>query len=92
MLKTGELFVPELGVVLVFMSALCLHVCVCVCVCVRETDRERQRMGSDPSQLVPKTGRHEAFHLVCKEAQWCKECAEELKEEEKQNQPSVLCL
>lgn len=35
--------------------------------------------GSDSSELVPKTGRHEAFHLVCEESQGCKECAEELK-------------
>lgn len=34
-------------------------------------------MSSDPSQLVPKAGRHEVFHFVCKEAQWCKESAEE---------------
>lgn len=42
--------------------------------CVFEKD-----WGSDPSQLVPKTGRHEAFHLVCEEAQGRKQCAEELK-------------
>lgn len=34
-------------------------------------------MGSDLCQLVPKTGRHEAFHLVCEETQGRKECAEE---------------
>lgn len=45
--------------------------CVCVCACVL------CGMGSDSSQLVPKTGRHEVFHLVCEETQGCKECAEE---------------
>lgn len=35
--------------------------------------------GSDSSELVPEAGRHEAFHLVCKESQGCKECAEELR-------------
>lgn len=36
-------------------------------------------LGSDSSELVPEAGRHEAFHLVCKESQGCKECAEELR-------------
>lgn len=53
-------------------TGVCVCVCVLVCVCVCG-------MGSDSSQLVPKTGRHEAFHLVCEETQGCKECAEELK-------------
>lgn len=51
------------------MVLVCFSSCVCVC----ET-------GSDLSQLVPKTGRHEVFHLVCEETQGCKEGAEELKE------------
>lgn len=55
------------------MVSVCLFVhVVCECVYVCE-------MGSDLSQLVPKTGRHETFHLVCEETQRCKECAEELK-------------
>lgn len=28
---------------------------------------------------MPEAGGHEAFHLVCKESQGCKECAEELR-------------
>lgn len=59
---------------------------VCVGVCERASETG---MSSDPSQLVPKTGRHEVFHFVCKEAQWCKECAEELKINGKQNQPLI---
>lgn len=50
-------------------------VCEWVGVCVLAI-----KMGSDSSQLVPKTGRYEAFHLVCEETKGCKECAEELKE------------
>lgn len=43
----------------------------CACLC----------RGSDPSQLMPKTGRHEAFHLVGEESQWREECAEKLERE-----------
>lgn len=74
MLKTGEqrLVSQQFSVVLV---CTCHRECVFVCV-------GGTQMESDPSQLVPKTGRHEAFHLVCKEPQRCKECAEELKAKE----------
>ena len=69
---------------------VCVSVCVCVCmyVCVCVCERE---MGSDPSQLVPKTGWHEAFHLVCEETQGCKECAEELTGRKSRMSPSVEC-
>lgn len=76
MLKTGE---QTLFCLRVWSgTGVCEWVCVCACV--------RLQMGSDSSQLVPKTGRDEAFHLVCEETQGCKECAEELKESESRSQ------
>lgn len=63
MLKTGEQTLLSEGLE-----------CFSLCVCLRKIGGQ-----IDPSQLVPKTGRHEAFHLVCEEAQGRKQCAEELK-------------
>lgn len=70
MLKTGEQ--TFLSVVLECWCLRGVYVYVCV-------------MGSDSSQLMPETGRHEALHLVCEETQGCEEGAEELRNKTKQS-------
>lgn len=48
-------------------------------------------MGSDSSQLMPETGRHEALHLVCEETQGCEEGAEECFDKDAHELRELVC-